>query len=109
MAARPPSNDIDDEPETVEFGIVALDERVDAWDVSFPVSTDELTGAYGDERVAVDPAGHEIALEEALAECSQDSFQRKQDLLNALHPVFEEKRQRISGSILGRIRALVPF
>ncbi len=109
MAARPPSNDIDDEPDTGEFGIVALDVAVDKWDVSFPVTTQELAENYGDEKIAVDPAGHEIPLREVLSECTHDSFERKQDLLNGLHPVFEAKRERLSGSILGKIRSIVPF
>ena len=109
MAARPPSNDIDDEPDTGEFGIVALDGYVDKWDVSFPIACTDLAARYGDERVAVDPAGHEIALSEALEACDRRSFDSKQDMLNALQPVFEARRERLSGSILGRLRTLVPF
>lgn len=109
MAARPPSNDIDDEPDTGEFGIVALDAAVDKWDVSFPITADELAAKYGDEHIAVDPAGHEVTLREVLEESPQERFERKQELLNGLHPAFEKKRERLSGSILGRLRAMVPF
>ena len=109
MGVRPPSNDVDDEPDTVEFGIVALDARIDERTVSFPASASDLEATYGDMRVAVDPSGHEISLAEALSACDAESFDSKQDLLNALHPVFEEKRERLSGGILGRLRALVPF
>ncbi|MXR52693.1 hypothetical protein GRX03_13895 [Halovenus sp. WSH3] len=107
MAARPPSNDLDDEPDTVEFGIVALEARVDDRGVSFPISAGELEAAHGDLRLAVDPSGAKITLAEALAACEQERFESKQDLLNAMHPVFEEKRS--STGLIGRLRALVPF
>jgi hypothetical protein len=108
MAARPPSNDIDDEPDIVEFGIAALDARTEERGVSFPVTSTELASAHGDVRVAVDPAGHEITLREALARCDREEFSSKQDLLNALHPVLEAERESSSG-ILGRLWALVPL
>jgi len=108
MAARPPSNDIDDEPEIVEFGIAALDARIEQREVAFPVTSPDLASTHGDLRVAVDPAGHELALDEALARCDREEFSSKQDLLNALHPVFEAERESGSG-ILGRLRALVPL
>jgi hypothetical protein len=107
MAARPPSNDLDDEPDTVEFGIVALEARVDDRDVSFPVSASELRSAHGDLRLAVGPSGREISLADAIAACNQDSFESKQELLNAMHPVFENERS--ATGILGRLRALLPF
>ncbi|MFT4946201.1 MAG: hypothetical protein ACI8TL_000434 [Natronomonas sp.] len=107
MTARPPSNDLDDEPDIVEFGIVALEARIDDRGVSFPVSASELRAAYGDLRIAVGPSGAEISLAEALDACEQDSFESKQDLLNAMHPVFEKKRG--SSGIVGLLRSLVPF
>ncbi|WP_336326920.1 DUF5789 family protein [Halovenus sp. HT40] len=107
MAARPPSNDLDDEPDTVEFGIVALEARVDDRGVTFPISATELRSAHGDLRLAVDPSGTKVSLGEALDACERDSFESKQDLLNAMHPVFEEKRN--STGIIGKLRALVPF
>jgi hypothetical protein len=107
MAARPPSND-SDEPEIVEFGIAALDARMEERGVSFPVTAADLASAHGDLRVAVDPAGHEITLREVLARCDHEEFTSKQDLLNALHPVFEAERESGSG-LLGRLRALVPL
>jgi hypothetical protein len=109
MAARPPSNDIDDEPDATEFGIVALDAAVDDWDVSFPITRRELADSYGEKRLAVGPSGHEVSLDSILADCPRETFERKQDLLNELHPIFEERRERISGSILSRLRAMVPF
>lgn len=109
MAARPPSNDIDDGPDITEFGIVALDAAVEDWEVSFPVSADKLRDEYGDERIAVDASGNEMALETALADCPQRRFEDKQALLNALHPIFETERERLSNSLLRQLRALLPF
>lgn len=109
MGVRPPANDGNDEPDTIEFGIAALDARLEDRDVSFPVTVEELDAKYGEMRIAVDASGHEMRLGTALDRCGRDSFDSKQDLLNALHPVFEGKREAISGSLLGRLRALVPF
>jgi hypothetical protein len=108
MAARPPSNEIDDDQDTVEFGIAALDARIERRDVSFPTTATDLASTHGDLGVAVDPAGHEITLREALARCDREEFTAKRELLNALHPVFEAERESGSG-ILGRLRALVPL
>ena len=108
MAARPPSNDTDDEPEIVEFGIAALDARVKEWELSFPVTATDLAETHGDLTVAVDPAGHEMTLRTALVQCDRESFDTRQELLNALHPVFEDKRES-GGGILGRLRALIPL
>jgi len=109
MGVRPPANDVDDEPDAIEFGIAALDARIEDRAVSFPVTAADLDAAYGDISVPVDPAGHEITLHEVLDACDRNRFESKQDLLNALHPVFERKREKLSGSLFGRIRALVPF
>jgi hypothetical protein len=109
MGVRPPSDDVDDEPATVEFGIAALDARLEDRDVSFPATAADIEASHGDVRVSVDPAGHEISLREALHEADSETFDSKQDLLNALHPVLERKRRKYSGSILGKLRALVPF
>jgi len=108
MAARPPSNDIDDEPDTTEFGIAALDARIEERGVSFPVTAADLASAHGDLHVAAGPAGHEMALRDALARCDREEFTSKQELLNALHPVFEAERES-GGGLLGRLRALVPL
>jgi hypothetical protein len=109
MAARPPSNDIDDGPDVTEFGIVALEAAIDDWDVSFPISAGELTQAYGSETIPVNATGYEMTLEAALSESQHSRFEDKQELLNALHPVFEAERQQASNSLLGQLRALLPF
>ena len=107
MAARPPTNDIDDEPESLEFGIAALDARIEERAVSFPVSAAELAATHGDVSVAVGPGGHEMQLSTALDRCDRAEFSSKQELLDALHPVFEAERE--SGGLLSRLRALSPF
>jgi hypothetical protein len=97
---------LDDEPETVEFGIVALEARVEERGVSFPVSASELKAAHGDISLAVDASGREMRLDEALDACEKTDFETQQELLNAMYPVFEEER---SSGIVGRLRALLPF
>ncbi|MFC7141783.1 hypothetical protein ACFQMA_18340 [Halosimplex aquaticum] len=109
MGVRPPSNDVDEEPDVVEFGIAALDARVDGADLEFPVSASELESRLGDTAVPYDAAGNEMSVGEALVETDRQSFDSKADLLNALHPVFERKRQAASTSLLKQIRGLVPF
>ena len=109
MGVRPPSNDIDDEPDTTEFGIAALDARIEEMNVSFPVTAEELETEYGDVRIPVDPSGNEIRLGEVIAGVDQTEFSSETELQRALSPVFEEKRKRASRSIVGRLRSLLPF
>ena len=109
MGVRPPSNDVDDEPDIVEFGIAALDARLEDAEVTYPVSAAELDDEHGHVEVPFDPAGHTVTVGEALAEVNEETFDSQADLLNALHPVFERKRQAASNSLLAQLRALVPF
>jgi hypothetical protein len=109
MGVRPPSNNVDDEPDTIEFGIAELDARIEERNISFPVTVADLAAEHGELSVDVDAAGHEMMLHTALEECSTDSFDSRQELLNALHPVFEQRRQEISNSVFGRLRTLLPF
>jgi hypothetical protein len=109
MGVQPPSNDIEEEPDVIEFGIAALDARLEELSVSFPADADRLRRDHGSLTVPVDAAGTEITLGEALNTADREHFETEQDLLNALHPVFEEYRERSSRSVIARIRALVPF
>ena len=109
MGVRPPSNDVADEPSVVEFGIAALDAELPESDLSFPVDSDSLAAAHGDLGVPVDAGGTEMRLETALEQCERETFDSRQDLLNALHPVFEARREAVSTSVLARLRSLVPF
>jgi hypothetical protein len=109
MGARPPSDDIDDEPGTVEFGIAALEARIERREISFPVTVSELDEVYGEMRVPVDPAGNEVPLGRVLEKCNRVEFESKQEMLNVLHPIFEAERESGSGGLFGRLRSLVPF
>lgn len=109
MGVRPPSNDVTDEPDVVEFGIAALDARLADQDLEYPVSTSELERRFGDATIPYDASGHEMPVTDAIAETDRESFESKADLLNALHPVFERKRQAAGTGILAQLRAMVPF
>mgnify|MGYP000442277293 CR=1 FL=1 len=109
MGVRPPSDDIDEEPDVVEFGIAALDARLTDAAVEFPATADELDDRLGDVEIPYDAAGHTVTFGDALAEAGRERFESGRDLLNALHPVFERKRQSASTGFLSQLRALVPF
>ncbi len=109
MGVRPPQQDTDDEIETIAFGIAALDEHLERADVAFPATDAELLSVLDDPSVPYDAKGNEMRLSAALEETHADEFETRQDLLNALHPVFESKRERANNSIVGRLRALLPF
>jgi hypothetical protein len=105
---RPPASN-SGEPDAIEFGIAELDARLEDIDISFPITVEELVTEYGYITINVDASGNQIRLEEALGECDREKFSSEQDLLNALHPVFETRRERLSNSLFGRLRALFPF
>jgi len=107
MGVRPPQADSSDEPDTLAFGIAALDAHLD--DATFPATAEELTRQLGDPSVPYNATGNEIHLSEALAAASRDRFETEQELLNALHPVFERQRERSSSSLVARLRGLLPF
>ena len=109
MGVRPPQDDDASEPETIEFGIAAVDARLRESDLDFPASTDAVERAIGDEPVPFDAKGSTVALGEALAKTERASFETRQELMNALHPVFEEYRTNRSGTLFGRLRGLLPF
>ena len=107
MGVRPPTDDADDEPDTLAFGIAALDGHIE--DASFPATAAELTDRLDDPSVPYDAAGNELRLSAALAETDRERFETEQELLNALHPVFERHRERAANSIVARLRGLLPF
>ncbi|MFB6118981.1 hypothetical protein [Halosegnis sp.] len=108
MGVRPPADDTtDEEPDALAFGIAALDAHLDA--ATFPATAGELTDQLGDPAVPYDAAGNEIRLSEALRETDRERFETEQELLNALHPVFERHRERASSSIVAQLRGLLPF
>jgi hypothetical protein len=108
MGMRPPVDDDDEEPATVAFGIAAVDDRLEAFDVSYPATAAAVRAEAGDVEVPYDTRGHTVTLGEVLAECDRAEFEDEQDLLNALHPVFERRRQQGAG-VVERVRRLLPF
>ena len=105
MAARPPQDD-PEEPDSLTFGIAALDGRLDGSNVAFPADSNEIVDALDDPEIPYDPSGQSMALSEALDNTGQQEFETEDDLLDALHPVFEERRRSASTGLLGRLRAL---
>jgi len=108
MAVRPPQQGSDD-PETIEFGIAALDARLQEASVEFPATAAELERELGDSEIPSDASGHTLALADALDAVAIEQFDTKTELLDALHPVFEEHRASTGRGILGQLRALLPF
>ncbi|MFB6205227.1 MAG: hypothetical protein ABEJ05_01675 [Haloglomus sp.] len=109
MGVRPPQNDEDEEPDTITFGIAALDAHLERADVEFPVDADTLLVELGDPDIPYDASGSTVALSAAMEQIHVQRFESEQELLNALHPVFESYRERTGNSILGQLRALLPF
>jgi hypothetical protein len=109
MGVRPPQQSDDDEPETVAFGIAALDAHLEDADLVFPKTQAELLAELGNPEIPYDAAGDTVSLERALENTHLQRFETRQELLNALHPVFEAKRERASNTVLGRLRLMLPF
>lgn len=107
MGVRPPADDNLSEPDVIEFGIPALDARLE--DVSFPTTSEELREESGDVEVPYNASGSTIGLSEVLEEVDRQEFETEQELLNAAHPVFERLRARNPSGILGQLRSLLPF
>jgi len=105
---RPPADDDEEEPTTVAFGIAAVDDRLESVDVSYPATAAELREVAGNVEVPYDTRGHTVTLGEVLAECDRSEFEDEQELLNALHPAFERRRQQGAG-VVERVRRLLPF
>jgi hypothetical protein len=108
MAARPPQQDTSS-PDSVEFGIAALVGHLDQADLEFPATDDEVVRALGDPEIPYDGSGSAVALSEAMEALPKRTFDSESELLDMLHPVFEEYRVSGSGSLIGRLRAILPF
>jgi hypothetical protein len=109
MAARPPTGGDDDSPDVIEFGIAALDARIEETALSFPATDDEVRRALGDDDIPYDARGRTIRLSEALAETDRERYDSENELLDALHPVFEAQRDDGPAAVLGHLRAMLPF
>ncbi|ELZ98904.1 hypothetical protein C440_01070 [Haloferax mucosum ATCC BAA-1512] len=108
MAARPPQNDTS-EPDAIEFGIAALADHLKQADIDYPADARSIVQALDDVAVPVDAAGNTVRMSEVLEVAPTDRFESRRELLDTLHPVFEEYRAKASKSLVGRLRALVPF
>lgn len=108
MGVRPPA-DNNDEPDVIEFGIAALDDRLSNVEIDYPATADEVRDAAGHISVPFDASGHSMTVAEALSEANATRFENEQELLNDLHPVFERQREATRNSLLSQLRSLVPF
>ncbi|WP_254837589.1 hypothetical protein [Natronomonas marina] len=109
MGVRPPQQDDGDDIDTIAFGIAALDEHLDRDEIVFPTTASALVDRLDDPAIPYDAKGNEMSLSAALEETHADEFETRQDLMNALHPVFEARRDRANNSIVGQLRSLLPF
>ncbi len=109
MGVRPPSNGDDDEPESVEFGIAAIDAHLRTADLSFPATKDDVAAELGHEQIPYDVHGNDVALGAMLEEVEMSEFRSRQELLNALHEPFEEYRREHSGGVFQQVRSMLPF
>ncbi|QHS15973.1 hypothetical protein [Halopenitus persicus] len=107
MAVRPPSNDAD-EPDAIEFGIAALDARLEESDVEFPATQREVLEGLSSTAIPYDASGRTLDLGEAFDRVTRESFETRAELMNAVHPVFEERRRQ-GGSVFDRLREALPF
>ncbi|MFB6113706.1 MAG: DUF5789 family protein [Halodesulfurarchaeum sp.] len=105
--AAPPTQDDSDEPDTVTFGIPAVEAEIDDSEVTFPADASEIRQAVGDPDIPYDPWGGSMSLSQAIQQSGKTHFETRQEFMNALHPVFEEKRE--SGGLGGWVRSILPF
>ncbi|MBX0323125.1 hypothetical protein EGH21_08805 [Halomicroarcula sp. F13] len=108
MGVRPPADD-SDEPDVIEFGIAALDARLSEIAIEYPADARTVRERAGHVEVPYDATGHSVTVADALDEADVREFENEQELLNALHPVFERKREATGTSLLSQLRSLVPF
>ncbi len=107
MGVRPPSDDGGD-VDVVEFGIAAVDARLDDPELTFPATATALIEHFGETEVPYEPGGRTMRVRTAIEQTNQDRFDTRQEFLNELHGVFEQQRERSAG-VIGRLRALLPF
>jgi len=108
MAARPPANDDDEEPAVVEFGIAAVEGALDDAALDYPADARTVVDATGDPDVPVNTTGRTLALSTAIERTGRERFDSRRDLLNALHPIFEDARTSGAGGVVGYVRSLLP-
>jgi hypothetical protein len=100
---RPPQNE-SSEPDTIEFGIAALNARIDDSGVSFPATAGEVVESVQTADIPYDGSGNTIHLGEVLSQAGQQEFDNQTELLNTVHPIFEEKRANSAPGFIERIK-----
>jgi hypothetical protein len=108
MGVRPPQDD-GSEPDAIEFGIAALAPRLDEAEIDYPATAEEIVRAVGDSEVPYDAAGSTVRLSEALDAVPKRRFDSQSEVLDLLHPVFEDYRANRSHGVLAQLRQLLPF
>ncbi len=108
MAARPPDSGTE-EPDAIEFGIAAVDARLEETDLTFPATDEDIVDAIQNESIPFNTHGFTMDLRTALEETGRSEFDSEQELLNALYPVFEERRNSTSVGLLAQVREMLPF
>lgn len=106
MGVRPPQSGGDDDAAPGEFGIAAVDARLDDAELTFPASAQEVKAGFDGVEVPYEPGGTPVSLPEIVEESGRRQFDSRQELLNALHPVFEERRNAPGSGFLDWLRSL---
>lgn len=109
MGVRPPSSGDDEKPDSIEFGIAAVDAHLKNADLTFPATKDDVRAEIGHERVPYNVHSNDVPLHQMLDEVQAERFDSRQELLNALHQPFEEYRRNNSNGVMAQVRSLLPF
>jgi hypothetical protein len=107
VARAPPADDSD--PDIIEFGIPVLDDRIEEAELTFPATRQEIDSAVGGREIPFDASGHTLQVTAALSELDMNQFETRNELLEALHPVFEGYRQRTPTGFFATLRSYLPF
>lgn len=88
------------------FGIAAVDARLQEVDIVFPATAEEVKRALGDAEVPYEPGGGTVRVAEVVEQTGTREFDTRQELLNALHPAFEEMRNSSTPGFIQWVRSL---
>ncbi|PSP55373.1 hypothetical protein BRC82_05350 [Halobacteriales archaeon QS_1_67_19] len=109
MGVRPPQSNSDDGPDVIEFGIAEVAAELDEAEIAFPATGEEVVRSLSDPRIDYNAKGHSVPLSEAISDLEANRFDSQQELLNALHPVFERYRNSRTPGVIERVRAALPL